>query len=283
MSTIRQLLLIFALIILGIAASLLISIVAPMMGGMSLKWLQATSVICTFLLPVAGYLWIGHEPHPLRYLHADKSLSTMDVAMIPLITLSLTPLINILAQYNEAMSLPAFMAPIERWMQQMEAATASATRLLLAAENGWQLLANLFVIALLAAVAEELIFRGVLWRIFGRWIANPHLLIWTLAAIFSAIHMQFYGFVPRLLLGAMMGYLLLWTGSIYAPILAHFSNNALGVIASYLLTEEQMTHLETLDATPLTLTSALIGALPLLIYALRKRMAMQRNNNQPFL
>jgi len=91
------------------------------------------------------------------------------------------------------------------------------------------------MIALLPAIGEELLFRGVIQRIFIRWTKNSHWGIWIAAILFSALHMQFYGFIPRLLLGALFGYLLVWSGSMWLPIAAHFVNNAVAVIGMYMI------------------------------------------------
>jgi len=101
----------------------------------------------------------------------------------------------------------------------------------LKADNFGILLINLGLMALLPAFAEELSFRGTLQQILG----NKHLAIWLTAIVFSAIHMQFYGFIPRMLMGAMFGYIFVWTGSLWVPIVMHFTNNSLAVIAYYLL------------------------------------------------
>ena len=84
--------------------------------------------------------------------------------------------------------------------------------------------------ALCPAITEEFFFRGALQRLIGKWNPNPHFVIWNAAILFSAFHLQFYGFIPRMLLGAYLGYLLLWTRSIWIPICAHFINNATAVI-----------------------------------------------------
>lgn len=84
--------------------------------------------------------------------------------------------------------------------------------------------------ALCPAITEEFFFRGALQRLIGKWNPNPHFVIWNAAILFSAFHLQFYGFIPRMLLGAYLGYLLLWTRSIWIPIFAHFINNATAVI-----------------------------------------------------
>jgi len=97
------------------------------------------------------------------------------------------------------------------------------------------LMFNIFMIAVLPALGEELMFRGVIQRIFSNWTKNYHWGIWITAFLFSAMHMQFYGFLPRMALGAMFGYLLVWTGTMWVPILAHFVNNLMGVLGYYLI------------------------------------------------
>jgi len=102
-------------------------------------------------------------------------------------------------------------------------------------KNTPDLLINLLMIAILPAIGEELIFRGCFQNIFTRWTGNYHWGIWLAAILFSAIHMQFYGFIPRMLLGAMFGYMLVWGRSMWLPILAHLVNNGGAVITAYVL------------------------------------------------
>ena len=90
---------------------------------------------------------------------------------------------------------------------------------------------NLIVIAVAAGITEEFLFRGALQRIIEKWTYNHHIIIWSAAIIFSTFHMQFFGFLPRMLLGAYFGYLLYWTRNIWIPVFAHFVNNAIAVIS----------------------------------------------------
>jgi len=156
------------------------------------------------------------------------------------------PLINFLVNWNEGMHLPAFLNDIETWMRTSEDAAAKVTEKLLSGTAWIDLISNLVIIALMAGIGEELFFRGLLQRMFTDLIKgnkdvvskkrlawSKHAAIWVIAFIFSAIHLQFYGFIPRMLLGVWFGYLLLWTGSIWIPIIAHFTNNALSTIFSF--------------------------------------------------
>ncbi|WP_297903057.1 CPBP family intramembrane glutamic endopeptidase [uncultured Parabacteroides sp.] len=145
--------------------------------------------------------------------------------------LLLSPTINLLGLLNKQMELPAFMSPIEEWMQAQENLAEQLTVRLLSSDNIGVILANLIVIAVTAGITEEFLFRGALQRVIGKWSSNPHTIIWVAAILFSAFHLQFYGFLPRMILGAYFGYLLYWSKSIWIPVFAHFINNAFAVIA----------------------------------------------------
>lgn len=145
------------------------------------------------------------------------------------------PAIGMLAGWNESISLPASMKELETVLRSMEDAAAVVTEAVLATSSVSGLLINIFLIALIPALGEELLFRGIIQQIFARWSKNPHIGIWLAAALFSSLHMQFYGFVPRFLLGGMLGYLLFFSGNIWVPIAAHFANNAVAVLFTYLI------------------------------------------------
>ncbi|MCB0737813.1 MAG: CPBP family intramembrane metalloprotease [Bacteroidetes bacterium] len=125
--------------------------------------------------------------------------------------------------------------------EQAEAAAKTAddlTTRMLEANNLGQLFINLFVVALLPAIGEELFFRGMVQKVLMSWTGLAHLAIWSSAIIFSAIHGQFDGFLPRMLLGAFFGYLFFWSGNLKLTILAHFVNNGSAVVMNYLYQHE---------------------------------------------
>jgi membrane protease YdiL (CAAX protease family) len=115
----------------------------------------------------------------------------------------------------------------------MENSAMGMLRSLLVMKGPEELLFNLLVVAALPAVGEELLFRGLVQRSVERWSGRSHLAVWITAVVFSAVHMQFEGFLPRLLLGAALGYLFLWTRNLWAPIVAHFVFNGAQVVAQY--------------------------------------------------
>lgn len=195
-----------------------------------LRWLQFLSVILSFLLPAMLAAWLFSKK-PGQYLRLKTYPTAKVVWWVFVSLLALTPTISLTAALNEQLSLPSFMEPIERWMQAQEQSATEMTDMFLAETGVWALIGNLIVIALSAAVVEEFLFRGSMTRIFERIFRNPHATIWTVAIIFSAIHMQFYGFIPRILLGAFLGYLVYWSRNIWLPVIAHFLNNAMAVVA----------------------------------------------------
>ncbi len=196
------------------------------------------------------------------------------------------PTVSFLTQMNSQMILPDAFSELAQTLRSMEDAAMETTTLILSVEHGGGLLLNLLLIALLPAVTEELFFRGALQQLLHRWLGNGHVAVWIAAAIFSLIHFQFYGFLPRMVLGALLGTLFLYSHNLWIPILFHFVNNATVILLhffwgdAYWLTE--------LDEMPLTLPfllTAVGGALVtlLLFYHFRKKStlpAVQQNKNK---
>ena len=214
-------------------------------GTGHLRTIQGVSALCTFLLPAIamGYC-CSHDLSD--YLSLRRISDPLAWPLTAAGMVLLAPLINLLSLWNQSLHLPAALAPMEQAMRQWEELAEQLTQTLLASDRIDILLANLLVVAVLAAITEECFFRGTLQRILSRCQSNPHVVIWIAAILFSAFHLQFYGFFPRMLLGAYFGYLLRWSRSIWLPIFAHFINNAIAVItlsnstfqANYYLTGE---------------------------------------------
>ena len=143
------------------------------------------------------------------------------------------PLINALAGWNKAIEFPDSLKYIETWMQNKELQAEKLTEVFLSMVNLSDLFISLFIMAIIPAFGEELLFRGALQSILVRMTPNPHYAILITAFVFSFIHFQFYGFIPRFLLGAFLGYLYYWGGSLWYPIAAHFANNAMAILFTY--------------------------------------------------
>jgi len=135
-----------------------------------------------------------------------------------------------LSNLNQKMILPHFLS----WMRDKEDQAQKLTDAVLQMNTVWDMIMDLVLIGLLTAIAEEFMFRGCLQTIFKRWTKNTHAAIWITAILFSAFHMQFFGFLPRLMLGVLFGYFVAWSGSVWTSVWAHFLNNATAVVATYL-------------------------------------------------
>ena len=208
----------------------------------SLKWLQFMQTIATFLLPSILGAWIWSEGHkPFTWLKLTQTTHWSHYLLAVGIMLCAVPGINFLADLNSRIVLPESLGFIEQILKQQEETAAALTEQFLQADNIGVLLLNIGLMALLPALAEEVSFRGTLQQILaqGKLKGQIHIAIWATAFIFSAIHMQFYGFVPRMLMGAMFGYIFVWTGTLWVPILMHFTNNGLAVMAYYLIGENE--------------------------------------------
>lgn len=199
-----------------------------------LKYMQTVQSLGIFLIPpiIIAYLFEGSVKRYLM-MNWDFKLSMVFIAFSMILIAN--PAINFLGSINENMSLPEWMSGIEAKMKEMEANAAFLLDKFMDVKTTGGLLFNLLMIAVIPAFGEEFLFRGVIQRIFSEWTRNYHWGIWIAAILFSALHMQFYGFVPRVVLGALFGYMLVWSGSIWVPVLAHFFNNAAGVIGLYFI------------------------------------------------
>ncbi len=203
-----------------------------------LRYFQIIQSTALFIVPsiVLSYLF---SLKPTEYLALKRKADWKPVFISLLIVLFAVPVINSLAYLNEQIQLPGFMDSIETWLKETEERAMVLTELFLRVDNIQGLMLNLLMIAVIPAIGEELLFRGVIQRIFTEWTKNIHAGIWISALLFSAMHIQFYGFIPRAVLGAMFGYMLVWSGSMWFPVIAHFFNNAAAVIA-YFLIEKKM-------------------------------------------
>lgn len=122
---------------------------------------------------------------------------------------------------------------IGKWMKASEESAAKQIEFLLKRHNIQDLLFNLLFVAVFAGVGEELFFRGVLQRLFIKIFKNPWAGILVTAFIFSAFHFQFYGFIPRFILGILLGLIYWYSGSLWPAIIAHFAYDAFAVIMIY--------------------------------------------------
>lgn len=228
-----QMLILLLLILLGSSISGVISVFL-FAGNITsapdtLRLTQLIAALGMFLFPAFGAAYLFSN-NTRSYL-SMREVPEVKVLLLTFLSIFLiSPFISVTTIINQQMVFPSFMEPVESWMKAQETEIAQLTKSLLEEKGIPALLYNLFVIAVIAGITEEILFRGVIQRILEKWFNNHHTVIWVAAFIFSAIHIQFYGIIPRMLLGAYFGYLLYWSKNIYIPIFAHFTYNTFGVI-----------------------------------------------------
>ncbi|MDR1673374.1 MAG: CPBP family intramembrane metalloprotease [Bacteroidales bacterium] len=225
-----------------------------------MRYLQTIQSISLFIIPafLLGYLFSGNIA---KYFTLKQAIPLKWFVFVFLLMVSIVPVINLLVLLNEIM-IPAGFT----WIHDREAAAEQLTRLFLHTDTAGGLLFNIFMIGMLPALGEELIFRGIIQKIFTRWTGNTHAAIIISGFLFSAMHFQFYGLIPRWLLGVLFGYLLVWSGSIWLPVFAHFVNNTMAVIVAYFsyrldLPEDIADYGAAVDALPVTVALTAVCAL----------------------
>ena len=225
-----------------------------------LKFFQGFQSSGLFLIPpvLIGFLLYKNSNEILFW---NKKPGWQQAGLTLLLMVSLFPVINFLAAWNAGMALPEFLAGVETWIKEKEELAKKITLAFLQVENLEGYLVNLLIIAIIPAVGEEFLFRGVLQKQFSDILQNKHAGIIFSALIFSAIHLQFYGFIPRFFLGLLFGYLLIWTGNIWLPILAHLINNSTAVTFYYFAdTEKIENQIETFGTNSSTLAFTLFAS-----------------------
>ena len=231
-STAMRILLLLVLAMVGLAVASGIMAIC-FHGGDNLYFTLVAQDVLAFIAPAIATMAICFH-QPLRVMGLNRAPSWSGILVALLVWVVSLPMMNWVVEWNKSIHLPDSLRTIEDLMRMAEDMAEAATEHLLSGTSIGKLLANVMVVGVMAGVSEEMFFRGGMQRLltFGRW--NTHAAVWVVAIVFSAVHFQFFGFVPRMLLGAWLGYLLVRTGSLWVPIFAHALNNSLVVVASWL-------------------------------------------------
>ncbi|MDO5571583.1 MAG: type II CAAX endopeptidase family protein [Bacteroidales bacterium] len=194
-----------------------------------MKITQVIQSVFIFIIPalVLSYLI---STKPLKFLGLSTRINYKIIIASIIALVAALPLMDLLVTWNYYLEPPQFLKGFWEWSKAQELKGQEATRTLLEVSSFGGLAFNFFLVCILAAFSEELFFRGLLLGALCKTTKRKNLSIWIIAILFSTIHMQFLGFFPRLLLGALFGYLFIWTGSIWPSTLAHLTNNTIALI-----------------------------------------------------
>lgn len=207
-----------------------------LIGGASierLRWAIVMQDLIIFMLPVAITAMIAAW-HPWRFIGIAAKPGWFGVVSTIFTLLIAIPAMNCVVAWNNDIHFPESLAQLESVLRTYEATASAMIDGLLGDGTITDLIVSVLVIGILTGIAEEWFFRGGLQSILLRKFGNPHVAIWVTAIVFSAIHMQFFGFFPRMLLGAFFGYLYWWSGSLWLAVIAHAFNNSLVVLDMWL-------------------------------------------------
>ena len=267
-----------ALLVCSLVGGVLTLLLAAGNDIVMLKIGQGLSSLLIFVAPpLILYGFTRHEP--MRAIGFRKSVSAWMLFIGVAVMFASLPVTNQLTIWNEKMSLGAFKA-LEDLLKQMEDTAGDLTERMLQVDTVWELLFNLLVIALIPALGEELTFRGMLQQALVKGCKNAHVGIFLSAAIFSFIHFQFYGFLPRMFLGLLLGYMFYYSGSLWTSMLMHFVNNGAAVVVAYFEQRNQIsTSVEDFGATdsPIVLVASLMATVLLIVLCSKIKYKYGRN------
>lgn len=200
-----------------------------MMRGQTATTLRIATLIndiIMFVMPPV-ICAVVYSYRPAEYLRVASAPGLTPLILAVGTMICSIPMMNMIIEWNEGLSLPSSFAAMESWMREAEQRAGDTVNTLMGGSSAGSLTLSILIVGVLAGFSEELFFRGGIQRLLVSGHVNPHVAIWVTAFLFSAIHLQFFGFFPRLLLGAFFGYLLYWTKNLWVPIVCHILNNSI--------------------------------------------------------
>ena len=235
-----------------------------------LKLIQLFNSLAIFLIPAMLFSQI-FSPEPVVFMRLNRLPKALPAFIIVLLFLAFTPITDALSWLNDNMHLPGFLAS---WEDAMRSSTADQQRLIgtfLKMETPLDFLYNLFLMAALPALGEEFFFRGIVQRLMIRRTGRIHLSVWITGLAFALMHQQFIAIIPLTVLGALLGYLKEWTGSLWASILGHFVNNATIIVVMYFLGYDMSDVEQLSQPDALLLIGGLAASAALIFYLIKTK------------
>jgi len=247
-----------------------------------LKYVQFSQQTGLFLIPSLLIAWLMNEGAG-AWLRTGKWPKALPVLMAVILPVVIIPVINYTGFLNSKLELPGSMSGVQHWMRSREDSAAYLTSKLIASPGLFTFMVNLFILAILPSVCEEFLFRGVIQRLLSEFFRSSHAGIWVTAVIFSSVHLQFFGFVPRMMLGLLFGYMFWWSRNLWYPVITHFVNNAIPVTVAWLNGWKSgvVQPAETGERIPSVVFAAIISALLLYYFWSQFRMRSAPSGDLP--
>ena len=231
--------------------------------------MQTSATLIGLIVGPAILLWT-YRRSTLSFFQF-RSIDQRSLMLVPVLMLFFMGFMSIFIEWNANLHFPEALKGFEEWARENEDARTDLTKMLTTFDSVGELLVALVVIAILPAIGEELVFRGLIQGELYKASKNPHVAIWVATFLFSAFHVQFFGFVPRLLLGALFGYLYYWSGNLSIAVLGHFINNGLAVTGLYFYQRGAIEYnLEETEALPWGAIVICAAATAVILYYFKK-------------
>ena len=211
----------------------------------TLMLIQAVSSMCSFIaIPILYLIWYEKRSFfSILSSLKSESINVPILLFLGIIFISITylPFNTYIAHLNDQISFPSRLKFLESFIKRADLQIEKMVLFLLDFSSLKEFILGLFVIAIIPALGEEFFFRRILLTRLIRSFKDIHLAVWISSCLFSAFHFQFYGFIPRILLGSIFGYLYVWSSMFWLPVFAHFFNNAFLLCLLYFSNEDMDT------------------------------------------
>ena len=194
---------------------------------------QGFSAFCGFILSGGAYLMVVEKKSPFIMFNM-KQLDMKEAFLAIFIVLSFMMVNSFFVEWNMNVEFPAFLNGFENWASVKEEKRQMVTEFITSFGSSGQFFVAIIIMVIIASVGEEYLFRGIIQNKLTQYLKNPHIAIWLAAIIFSVIHFQFFGFVPRMFFGVVFGYLYYWSANLWIPIIAHIINNGFMLTMLYM-------------------------------------------------
>ena len=216
------------------------------------------------------FLWFIEGKKLSPFFRRENDVTKI-FAIIPVLGICFYIAISPITEWNMNFQFPELLNDFGDWARAQEDKMMEMTKMLTSFDSTTELIIGLIVIAVIPGIGEELVFRGLIQNELHRSSRNIHIAIWASAFLFSAIHMQFFGFIPRLLLGAFFGYLYYWSGNLLIPMVAHFFHNGFTLVMIHLYNQGSSNiDMDSEETAPLYLVALCAGVTFVLLYYFRK-------------
>lgn len=251
-------------------------------GVLALKLNQGLISIAIFIVP-AFLFSKSINQNPIHFLHLKHKTKFYNYLFIIILIISAIPVSSWLLELNQNLHLPDSLKEFEVFLRGDEAFYKMQSELFVKADGVGQLLFNIFIVAIIPAIAEEIFFRGCLQNFVRMCFYNLHVSVIFTAIIFSAIHGDYFGFLPRFMFGVVLGYAFAYSGNIWVSVLGHFLNNTISILAfNFSIMHPEIEYFKDDYNFPIYLTAIAAFGVVIILFAMNKLRFNQifiKNNN----